>query len=51
MVAALVRVFGVRNLAMAEDVAPEAFCRAIRNRGVAISGDEPQRVSLETAAI
>jgi len=29
MVAALVRVFGVQNLAMAEDVVQEAFCRAI----------------------
>jgi RNA polymerase sigma-70 factor (ECF subfamily) len=29
MVAALTRVFGVRNLALAEDVVQEAFCRAI----------------------
>src|SRR5215469_8834739 len=29
MVAALTRIFGVHNLALAEDVAQEAFCRAI----------------------
>src|ERR1700740_2583511 len=29
MVAALVRVFGVHNLALAEDVAQDAFCRAL----------------------
>src|SRR5215469_9114152 len=37
MVAALTRIFGVHNLALAEDVAQEAFCRAIevwRFRGV-----------------
>ena len=37
MVAALTRVFGVHNLALAEDVVQEAFCRAIevwRFRGV-----------------
>ena len=37
MVAALTRIFGVHNLAMAEDVVQEAFCRAIevwRFRGV-----------------
>jgi RNA polymerase sigma factor (sigma-70 family) len=37
MVAALTRVFGVHNLALAEDVAQEAFCRAMevwRFRGV-----------------
>jgi RNA polymerase sigma-70 factor (ECF subfamily) len=30
MVAALTRIFGVHNLALAEDVAQEAFCRATR---------------------
>jgi RNA polymerase sigma-70 factor (ECF subfamily) len=37
MVSALTRIFGVHNLALAEDVAQEAFCRAIevwRFRGV-----------------
>src|SRR3974390_3622727 len=37
MVAALTRVFGVRNLALAEDVVQDAFCRAMevwRMRGV-----------------
>jgi RNA polymerase sigma-70 factor (ECF subfamily) len=37
MLAALTRIFGVHNLALAEDVAQEAFCRAIevwRFRGV-----------------
>jgi len=37
IVAALTRIFGVHNLALAEDVAQEAFCRAIevwRFRGV-----------------
>src|SRR5260370_16209857 len=37
IVAALTRVFGVHNLALAEDVVQEAFCRAIevwRFRGV-----------------
>src|SRR5262244_286760 len=37
MVAALTRVFGVQNLALAEDVVQEAFCRALevwRLRGV-----------------
>jgi RNA polymerase sigma-70 factor (ECF subfamily) len=37
MVAALTRIFGVHNLSLAEDVAQEAFCRAIevwRFRGV-----------------
>src|SRR5260221_13226682 len=37
MVGALARVFGVHNLALAEDVVQEAFCRAIevwRFRGV-----------------
>src|SRR6516165_3865768 len=29
MVAALTRIFGLQNLALAEDVAQEAFCRAI----------------------
>jgi RNA polymerase sigma-70 factor (ECF subfamily) len=37
MLAVLTRVFGVHNLALAEDVVQEAFCRAIevwRFRGV-----------------
>src|SRR5437764_15471917 len=37
LVAALTRVFGVHNLALAEDVAQDAFCRALevwRVRGV-----------------
>lgn len=29
MVAALTRIFGVRNMALAEDVVQEAFCRAV----------------------
>src|SRR4029450_11038505 len=29
MVAALTRIFGVHNLALAEDVAQDAFCRAL----------------------
>ena len=29
MVAALARIFGMHNLALAEDVVQEAFCRAI----------------------
>jgi predicted RNA polymerase sigma factor len=29
MVSALTRVFGVHNLALAEDVVQEAFCRAL----------------------
>jgi RNA polymerase sigma factor (sigma-70 family) len=31
MVAALVRVFGIHNLALAEDVAQDAFCRALES--------------------
>src|SRR5918912_3590782 len=37
MVAALTRIFGVHNLALAEDVVQDAFCRALevwRTRGV-----------------
>ena len=37
MVAALTRIFGVHNLALAEDVVQDAFCRALevwRIRGV-----------------
>ena len=37
MVAALTRIFGIHNLALAEDVVQEAFCRAVevwRFRGV-----------------
>jgi RNA polymerase sigma-70 factor (ECF subfamily) len=29
MVAALTRIFGIRNLALAEDVVQDAFCRAL----------------------
>jgi RNA polymerase sigma-70 factor (ECF subfamily) len=37
MIATLSRVFGIRNLALAEDVVQDAFCRALevwKHRGV-----------------
>ena len=49
MVAALTRVFGVHNLALAEDVVQEAFCRAMEvwpYRGVP---DNPQAWLMSTA--
>ena len=45
MVAALTRIFGVRNLTLAEDAVQDAFCRAMdvwRFRGVA---GEPVRLA------
>jgi RNA polymerase sigma-70 factor (ECF subfamily) len=49
MVAALARVFGVHNLALAEDVVQDAFCRALevwRIRGVP---DNPSAWLMRTA--
>jgi RNA polymerase sigma-70 factor (ECF subfamily) len=49
MVAALVRVFGMRNLALAEDVVQDAFCRALsvwRTRGLP---DNPSAWLMTTA--
>ena len=49
MVAALTRIFGVQNLALAEDVVQDAFCRALevwKYRGVP---DNPQAWLMATA--
>src|SRR3974377_561800 len=40
MIAALTRIFGVHNLALAQDVVQEAFCRAVEvwgSRGVPVN--------------
>jgi RNA polymerase sigma factor (sigma-70 family) len=49
MVAALTRVFGVHNLALAEDVVQEAFCRAIEVWGFRGLPENPQAWLMATA--
>jgi RNA polymerase sigma-70 factor (ECF subfamily) len=49
MVAALVRILGVHNLSLAEDVVQEAFCRAIEVWGYRGIPDNPRAWLLATA--
>src|SRR5215475_4395940 len=49
MVAALTRIFGVHNLALAEDVVQEAFCRAIELWGFRGPPDNPRAWLMATA--
>lgn len=49
MVASLTRIFGVHNLALAEDVAQEAFCRALEVWSLRGIPDKPQAWLMQTA--
>jgi len=49
MVAVLTRIFGVHNLALAEDVVQDAFCRAIEVWGVRGVPDNPSAWLMTTA--
>jgi RNA polymerase sigma factor (sigma-70 family) len=49
LVAALTRIFGARNLALAEDVAQEAFCRAVEVWGYRGLPSNPQAWLMMTA--
>src|SRR5512138_1674192 len=49
LVAALTRVFGVHNLALAEDVAQDAFCRALEVWKVRGVPDNPSAWLMATA--
>jgi predicted RNA polymerase sigma factor len=49
MVAALTRAFGMRNLALAEDVAQEAFCRALETWPYRGPPENPQAWLMATA--
>src|SRR5579871_5467282 len=49
LVAALVRIFGVHNLALAEDVVQDAFCRALEVWKVAGVPDNPAAWLMTTA--
>src|SRR3954454_526909 len=49
MVAALTRIFGVHNLALAEDVAQDAFCRALEVWKVRGIPDNPAAWLMTTA--
>jgi RNA polymerase sigma factor (sigma-70 family) len=49
LVAALTRLFGVHNLSLAEDVAQDAFCRAIEAWGEAGPPPNPQAWLMQTA--
>lgn len=49
MVAALTRIFGVHNLRLAEDVAQDAFCRALEVWGISGLPDNPAAWLMTTA--
>src|SRR4029079_8872735 len=49
MVAALTRIFGVHNLALAEDVVQDAFCRALEAWGVRGLPENPSAWLMATA--
>src|SRR5688572_20702491 len=49
LVAALTRIFGVHNLALAEDVAQDAFCRALEVWKVRGTPDNPAAWLMTTA--
>jgi RNA polymerase sigma-70 factor (ECF subfamily) len=54
MVAVLTRIFGIHNLALAEDVVQEAFCRAMdvwRFRGVPENPARTLNLAVSTAAL
>src|SRR5258708_13448426 len=49
MVAALARIFGIQNLAMAEDVVQDAFCRALEVWRIRGMPDNPSAWLMATA--
>ena len=49
MVAVLTRVFGVHNLALAEDVVQDAFCRALEVWGIRGMPENPSAWLMATA--
>ena len=49
MVAVLTRIFGVYNLALAEDVVQDAFCRALEVRGIRGMPENPSAWLMATA--